>query len=52
MRHAGGRAPQVALVPAVPILVSALLHYLIATALGGEAIPPFTCNGAETTMNS
>ena len=28
------------------------IFYLITTALGGEAIPPSTCSGVDTTMNS
>ncbi len=28
------------------------IDYLIATALGGEAIPPTRCSGTETSMNS
>jgi hypothetical protein len=36
----------------VVVAVGPLYVYLIATALGGEAMPPSTFSGVETTINS
>jgi hypothetical protein len=39
-------------VPSFMLRVCCAVPYLIATALGGDAIPPSRCSGTDTIMNS